>query len=56
VISYSKKLADVKERAGKLGRMLIITHETTFINQRGEKVAISRWTTIVHEGRQAEKD
>ena len=54
VITSKKKLADIKERAGSLGRMFILTEETTFVNQRGEKVATGRWTTIVHEGRQKE--
>ena len=54
VITSKKKLADIKERAGSLGRMFIITEETTFVNQRGEKVATGRWTNIVHEGRQKE--
>jgi len=51
VITSTTKLVDVKERMGRLGRMLIVTRENTFVNQRGERVAIGRWTTITHEGR-----
>jgi len=50
VITFSRKLAAIKEKKGRFGRMLIVTHETSFINQRSEPVAIGRWTTIVHEG------
>ena len=52
VITSKRKLADVKERAGSLGRMFLLTEETTFVNQRGDRVATGRWTTIVHEGHQ----
>lgn len=52
VITHTTKLADVKQRRGKLGRMFILTHETTCVNQRDERVAICRWITITHEGLQ----
>lgn len=51
VITSTTKLVDIKERMGRLGRMFILTSETTFMNQRGETVAIGRWMTITHEGR-----
>ena len=50
VITSRRKLADIKERAGSLGRMFILTEEIALMNQRGEEVATVRWTTIVHEG------
>ncbi len=51
VITHTRKLVDVKERTGRLGRMYIAISETTYVNQRGEKVAIGRGTHITHEGR-----
>jgi len=54
VITHTSKLVDVKERMGKLGRMIISITETTYLNQRGEKVAIARGTRITHEGRSME--
>lgn len=36
--SYGK-VADITERAGKTGNMLIVTQETTYINQNGDIVA-----------------
>ena len=54
VITHTSKLADVKERMGRLGRMFISVTETTHVNQRGETVAIARATTITHEGQSME--
>ena len=53
VITSTTKLVDVKERTGRFGCMFILTRETTFVNQRGERIAIGRWTIITHEGRPA---
>ena len=36
--SYAK-VADITERAGKTGNMLIVTQETTYLNQNGDIVA-----------------
>ena len=54
VITHTSKLVDVKERMGRLGRMFISVTETTYVNQRGEMVAIARGTRITHEGRSME--
>ena len=40
------KLVDIMEREGKSGRMLMLIHETTMKNQRGEVVAKVRGTQI----------
>ena len=45
-ISATNKLADIRERAGRMGKMLIITSETTFKNQDGEIVSKARSTGI----------
>lgn len=39
--SYAK-VADITERAGRTGNMLIVTQETTYINQNGDIVAKAR--------------
>jgi len=54
VITHTTRLVDVKERAGKLGRMFISLFETEYVNQKGEMVAKGRRTLITHEGRAAE--
>jgi len=46
VITATSKLADIYERKGSLGPMLIRIMETTFKNQKGETVALSRGTGI----------
>lgn len=46
VISATTKVSDIRERDGKMGKMLIITRETTYTNQDGEVVAKSRGTGI----------
>lgn len=40
------KLADIGEREGRVGPMLILNTETTYKNQVGKTVAISRGTAI----------
>lgn len=46
VITVTGKLADVRERAGNIGRMLILTFEYKYTNQFGEVAAIGRNTII----------
>jgi acyl dehydratase len=40
------KLTDIQEREGRLGKMLILSTETTFRNEAGKVVAILRGTGI----------
>jgi hypothetical protein len=49
VISYTKKLAKFKTGAGKLGKNIVYTVETVFRNQKRQKVAVCRWTTMVFQ-------
>lgn len=46
VLTAYAKIADVREREGKAGKMLFTTVETTYWNQNGDKVAVSRATII----------
>jgi len=46
IISATNKISDLRERAGRLGKMLFIISETTFKNQDGEIVAKARSTGI----------
>jgi acyl dehydratase len=41
-----RKLVDVYERQSKLGTLLFITFESTYMNQKGETVAKARYQTI----------
>ncbi|MDY6918314.1 MAG: MaoC family dehydratase N-terminal domain-containing protein [Chloroflexota bacterium] len=45
LIAYSK-IADIREREGKTGKMVFTTVETVYLNQNGNKVAVSRSTII----------
>jgi len=45
-ITATGKIADIRERKGKMGTMLIVTNETTYKNQDGEVVAKARGTGI----------
>ena len=45
-ITATRKIADMRERAGRMGTMLIIIQESTFKNQDGEIVAKARSTGI----------
>ncbi len=45
-LTATTKLADLTEREGRMGPMLIVNTETTFKNERGETVAIQRGTAI----------
>lgn len=46
VISVTGKLADLREREGKMGKMLFMTLELTYKNQKGEIVIKGRNTII----------
>ena len=46
VISRKGRLVDITERSGRTGRMVFLTTETDFTNQRGERVAKYRSTVI----------
>ena len=43
-----RKLADLQEKDGKLGRMLFVIRETTWTNQKDEVVARDRTTSIYY--------
>ena len=45
-ISVTGKVVDMKEREGRLGKMVIITSELTYTNQSGEVVAKCRNTSV----------
>ncbi len=45
-ITVTNKLADVVQRTGRLGPMIIMTRETRYVNQLGQLVAIQRSTGI----------
>jgi acyl dehydratase len=45
-ITATSKLAELRERPGRLGTMLFIISETTYRNQDGEVVAKARGTSI----------
>ena len=46
VISVTGKITSLRERTGKMGRMLFVTVELTYKNQRGEVAARGRNTHI----------
>lgn len=45
-LTATSKLADLNEREGRMGPMLILSTETTYKNQAGQTVAVARGTTI----------
>ncbi|UCC60747.1 MAG: MaoC family dehydratase N-terminal domain-containing protein [Dehalococcoidia bacterium] len=45
-LAWYAKFADVKEREGKSGLMVLITMEITYVNIHGNRVAVSRQTFI----------
>lgn len=47
VLTLRTKILDMYERQGKSGPMVFIIQETTFTNQRNERVAVERMTRIV---------
>jgi len=42
------RLVDLREREGRVGRMLFVVHETTYTNQWGRLAASQRCTTILY--------
>lgn len=46
VLTLHTKIVDIYERPGKSGPMVFIIQETTFTNQRHERVAVERMTRI----------
>ena len=46
-IKYDKRLSQFKKTSTSLGEAVIYTVETTFRNQKKQKVAIGRWTTMM---------
>jgi hypothetical protein len=46
VLTSATKIADLSERQGSLGPMLIIRFETAYRNRQGKVVAIMRGTGI----------
>lgn len=46
VISITRRLGDIYERDGRMGKMLFTINETVFRNQKGEIVLIMRGTGI----------
>lgn len=46
VLTATSKIADIKEREGRMGPMLFIIGETTYKNQEGKTVAKFRGTLI----------
>ena len=48
-ISVTMKVSDMFEREGRLGNMLFIIRETSYVNQFGKTVAIQRGTGISYQ-------
>ena len=46
VLTATRRLVDISEREGSLGRMLVLVIETRYVNQDGELVAVNRDSTI----------
>jgi hydroxyacyl-ACP dehydratase HTD2-like protein with hotdog domain len=46
VLTSTMKIADITEREGKMGPMIIVNTESTFMNQAGKIVAVMRGTMI----------
>jgi len=46
ILTATTKLADIREREGRMGKMLFVVYETTFRDEKGEVVAKSRNTGI----------
>ena len=49
LITVTQYLADVHERQGRLGNMLIMVRETKYINQFGNVAALQRSTGISYQ-------
>ena len=48
-ISVTMKVSEIFEREGRLGNMLFIIRETSYVNQFGKTVAIQRGTGISYQ-------
>ena len=48
-ITVTTKIADIYERAGRLGNMLFLVRETNYVNQFGKTVATQRTTGISYQ-------
>ena len=48
-ISVTVKASDISERQGRLGTMLFIIREITYVNQFGETVATQKGTSISYD-------
>ena len=48
-ITVTRKIADVFEREGRLGKMLFIVRETKYVNQFGNVAALQRSTGISYQ-------
>lgn len=48
VLSVTRRLGDLYERAGRMGKMFFTVNETVFRNQKNEIVLIQRSTTIAY--------
>ena len=48
-ITVTTKIADLYERAGRLGNMLFMVRETNYVNQFGNTVATQRTTGISYQ-------
>ncbi len=46
ILTAYSKIADIREREGKAGKMIFTTVETTYLNQNGDTVAVNRATII----------
>lgn len=46
ILTAYSKIADIREREGKAGKMVFTTVETTYLNQNGDTVAVNRATII----------
>ena len=48
VLKRISKVVDLQERAASLGKMLIMTTESSFYNQEGKLVATQRGTSLIY--------
>jgi acyl dehydratase len=48
MLAATRRLIDVSEKESRLGRLIILVIETTYLNQAGECVAVNRDTTITY--------
>jgi hypothetical protein len=48
VLKRVSKTLDLQERAGSLGKMLVMTTESNFYNQEGKLVATQRGTSLIY--------